>query len=340
MDVNVWREAIKRMAPNATPKIVDMVADHADSVFQQNGIISMRRQASILAHMCVETGGFRTLEENLNYSAPRLEQVWPNRFPTLEVAQQYAHDPKKLANKVYGNRMGNVPGTDDGWIFRGQGLLQVTGRENVTNLARRLGVTPETAAHWLTDPDHALECAAQVYNMLGVGPYADRGDMVGQTRRVNGGLNGLQERKDAYNKAMRVLAQYAAPTIIGQHASTPSSDQQMDEITADKLRANNSQTIASADGVKNAAVGVVGAATAASSAISTASDTVAQAQSIADGVSKGKSILDLASSHWQLFVVGASVMAIGYFAWMAWRHANNAIEARVNDARTGANLSR
>lgn len=340
MDVNVWRSAIKRMAPNATPKIVDMVADHADSVFQQNGIVSMRRQASILAHMCVETGGFRTLEENLNYSAPRLEQVWPNRFPTLEIAQQYAHDPKKLANKVYGNRMGNVPGTDDGWTFRGQGLLQVTGRDNVTNLAHRLGVTPETAAHWLTDPDHALECAAEIYNMLGVGPYADRGDMVGQTRRINGGLNGLQQRQDAYNKAMRVLAQYAAPTIIGQHASTPSSDQQMDEITADKLRANSSQIIASADGVKSAAVGVVGAATAASSVISTASDTVSQAQSIADGVSKGKGILDLVSANWQLFVVGASVVAIGYFSWMAWRHANNAIEARVNDARTGANLSR
>jgi len=328
------------MAPNSTSKIVDMVADNADSVFTTNGIISMRRQASILAHMCVETGGFRTLEENLNYSAPRLQQVWPNRFPTIEIAQQYAHDPKKLANKVYGNRMGNVPGTDDGWIFRGQGLLQVTGRENVTNLSRKLGVTPETAAHWLLDPDHALECAAEVYNMLGVGPFADRDDMRGQTRRLNGGLNGLSERQSAYNKAMRVLSQYAAPTIIGQHASTPSSDQQMDEITADKLRANNSQTIASADGVKSAAVGVVGAATAASSAISTASDTVSQAQSIADGVSKGKGVLDLVSTHWQIFVVGASLVAIGYFAWMAWHHANNAIQSRVNDARTGANLSR
>lgn len=340
MDVNIWRAAIRRMAPNANPRIVSMVADHADTVFAQNGIISMRRQASIIAHMCVETAGFTRLEENLNYSAPRLQQVWPNRFYNDEIAKQFAHDPKKLANKVYNGRMGNAPGSDDGWLFRGQGLLQVTGRDNVTRLSKRLGVSPEIAAQWLVDPDHALECAAETYNMLNVGPYADRGDMVGQTRAVNGGLNGLAERKDAYNKAMRVLAQYAAPTIIGQHSSAPSSDQELDEITANKLRANNSQTIASADGVKNAALGVAGAATAATSAISTASDTVAQAQSIADGVSKGKGLLDVMSAHWQIFVIGASITAIAYFAWMAWAHANNAIDARVNDARTGANLSR
>lgn len=337
MDVNIWRTVIRRMAPNATPKIVSMVADHANDVFAQNGIVSMRRQASILAHMCVETGGFRTLEENLNYSAPRLMQVWPKRFPTIEIAQQYAHDPKKLANKVYGKRMGNTPGTDDGWVFRGQGLLQVTGRDNVTRLANRLGVTPETAANWLIDPDHALECAAQTYNMLGVGPYADRGDMVGQTKRINGGLNGLNERKSAFNKAMRVLAQYAAPTILGQHSDVPSSDEEMENITADKLRANNSRTIKEADSVKKSTVGVVGAATA---ALSTSSDTLSQLQTVSDGINSGRGIIEVLSSNWQVFLVIASVAAIGYFAWSAWNSANNTIAARVNDARTGANLSR
>jgi len=337
MVVNVWRDAIHRMAPNADPKIADMVISHADSVFKQNGIVSMRREASILAHMCVETGGFRYLEENLNYSPNRLMQVWPNRFHSLSLAEQYAHNPEKLANFVYDGRMGNSFGSDDGWIFRGKGLLQITGRDNVTRLARRLGISPEVAANWLTDPNYALECAAEVYNMLGVGPYADRDDMRGQTKRINGGLNGLKERQIAYNKAMRVLAQYAAPTIIGQHSDVPSSDEEMENITADKLRANNSRTVKEADGVKNSVIGVVGATTA---AVSTASDTLSQAQTLADGINTGKGFLDILSSNWQLFVVFASIAAIGYFAWSAWRHANNAINARVNDARTGANLSR
>lgn len=340
MVMNVWQAAIRRMAPNADPKIAAMVSDHADAVFASNGIISMRRQASILAHMCVESGYFRTLEENLNYSAPRLEQVWPARFSSEGVAQTYAHDPKKLANKVYNGRMGNVVGTDDGWVFRGKGLLQLTGRDNVSRLARRMGISPEMAAQWLVDPNHALECAAEIYNMLGIGPFADRDDMRGQTRRLNGGLNGLSERQNAYNKAMRVLAQYAAPTIVGQHSDEPSSDQQMDEITAAKLRANNSKTVVAADTVKGAAVGIMGSVTAASSAISSANDTVSQVQSIADGVKQGKGLVTVASDHWQLIVIFLALGGMAFFAWMAWRNANKAIDARVQDARTGANLSR
>jgi putative chitinase len=340
MVMNVWKAAIGRMAPHADPKIVAMVADHADSVFRDKGIISMRRQASILAHMCIESAYFRELQENLNYSAPRLEQVWPARFPNSTMAAAYAYDPKKLANKVYNGRMGNVPGTDDGWNFRGKGLLQLTGRDNVTRLANRLGITPELCAQWLIDPHHALECAAEIYNMLGIGPFADRDDMRGQTKRLNGGYNGLAERQNAYNKAMRVLAQYAAPTIIGQHSEDPSSDQQMDEITADKLRANNSKTVVAADNVKGAALGVMGAATAASSAISSANETVTQVQSIAESVKQGKTLLSVASEHWQLIVIFLSLIFMGFFAWLAWRNANKAIEARVQDARTGANLSR
>lgn len=340
MVLNVWQAAIRRMAPNADPKIAAMVYNHADQVFAANGIVSMRRQASILAHMCVESAYFRTLEENLNYSAPRLEQVWPARFSSEGAAQAFAHDPKKLANKVYNGRMGNVPGTDDGWTFRGKGLLQLTGRDNVTRLSKRMGISPETAALWLVDPAHALECAAETYNMLGIGPLADRDDMRGQTKRLNGGLNGLAERQAAYNKAMRVLAQYAAPTIIGQHSDEPSSDQQMDEITADKLRANNSKTVVAADTVKGAAVGIMGSVTAASSAISSANDTISQVQSIAEGVKQGKSLVSVASEHWQLIVIVLAMAGMAFFAWLAWRNANKAIDARVQDARTGANLSR
>jgi hypothetical protein len=136
---------------------------------------------------------------------------------------------------------------------------------------------------------------------------------------------------------MRVLAQYAAPTILGQHSDVPSSDEEMENITANKLRANNSRTIKEADSVKKSTVGVVGAATA---ALSTSSDTLSQLQTVSDGINSGRGIIEVLSSNWQVFLVIASVAAIGYFAWSAWNSANNTIAARVNDARTGANLSR
>ena len=133
---------------------------------------------------------------------------------------------------------------------------------------------------------------------------------------------------------------FRSPTIIGVNSEHPSSDQQMEEISAETLRANNSKTVVAADNVKGAALGVMGAATAASSAISSANETVSQVQSIADGVKQGKTLLSVASDHWQLIVIFLSLLFMGFFAWLAWRNANKAIEARVQDARTGANLSR
>ncbi|RAS16105.1 hypothetical protein [Ensifer adhaerens] len=100
--------------------------------------------AAILAEAHHETGGqMQPISENLNYSAKRLTEVWPSRFPTLAAAAPYAKNPQRLANKVYGGRLGNVdPG--DGWLYRGRGLAQITGRENYA----RFGIAgvPDDAA--------------------------------------------------------------------------------------------------------------------------------------------------------------------------------------------------
>jgi putative chitinase len=112
--------------------------------------VSLFHLAAILAEVYHETGGkMQPVEENLNYSAKRLTQVWPGRFPTLSSAQPYANNPQKLANKVYGGRMGNT-GPNDGWLFRGRGLPQITGRDNY----RRAGIEG--------NPDKALEMATAV----------------------------------------------------------------------------------------------------------------------------------------------------------------------------------
>ena len=108
----------------------------------------LQHLAAILAEAHHETGGqFQPVSENLNYSAKRLTEVWPSRFPTLAAATPYANNPQRLANKVYGGRLGNA-GDDDGWIYRGRGLAQITGKTNYAKFG--LAAAPDKAAEMST----------------------------------------------------------------------------------------------------------------------------------------------------------------------------------------------
>ncbi len=114
----------------------------------QRRSLSAPHLAAVLAEANHETGGtMQPLEENLNYSAKRLTQVWPARFPTLAAAAPFANNPRKLANKVYGGRLGNT-GPDDGWLYRGRGLAQITGKANYVKFG--LGGTPDRAKDMAT----------------------------------------------------------------------------------------------------------------------------------------------------------------------------------------------
>ena len=200
---------IRHVDPHARADIVAMVASHAALAFPKWQINTRSRQAYFLGHCSVETAGFTAIEENLNYSAARLLQVFPTHF-TASSAAAAAHQPRVIANIVYGGRMGNRAGTDDGWLNRGKGLLDSTGRENNARLGARLGVSAEIASAWLIDPDHALDCACELFVLLGCLPDADRGvvtpAIVSSTRRVNGGLNGLADRELMIGKFFAALA--------------------------------------------------------------------------------------------------------------------------------------
>lgn len=200
-----WARVIRKIAPYADAGIVAMIAAHADAEFRRFGFTNERRQAHLLAQMSVETQGFTRLEENLNYSARRMTQVWPKRFPTISAAEPFAHNPKALALKTYGGRMGNRPGTDDGWTFRGRGGIQTTGRDNVEKLATKLGVNAERCAQWLTDPDHMLECACATFVMLGGLFHADRDSADGVTGVINKHTDSYQERRDALPRCYAAL---------------------------------------------------------------------------------------------------------------------------------------
>ncbi len=151
------------------------------------------RLAHFMAQVHVESAGFTRLVEALGYSAKRLTQVWPSRFPTLASAQPYANNPKALAEKVYSGRMGN--GLGDGWRFIGRSLKMITGRENYTKCAARTGLdlvnNPELAA----DPEHSIHIACDYWGAHCLNALADRDDAEGITRKINGGLIGFADRK-------------------------------------------------------------------------------------------------------------------------------------------------
>ena len=185
---------LARVAPHAAAHIVAAIVDHADDVLPRYGLATAARLPDFLAHVLVESAYLTRLSEDLDYTAARLVQVWPSRFKTVMAAAPYAHQPEKLADLVYGGRMGNT-GPDDGWLNRGQGLLEETGHDNLQALALHMRVGLEAARAALTSDAGMLEAAAAVYVMLGAPAYADRGDIVGTTRCVNGGTNGLADRR-------------------------------------------------------------------------------------------------------------------------------------------------
>src|SRR5690242_9986269 len=129
---------LRAFAPGASAKIVDGIVANQKFLVSA-GITTPLRVQHFFAQVANETGGLAHMEENLSYSAQRLCQVWPNRFKSMAAAEPYAHNPTKLAEKVYGGRLGNKsPG--DGWKYRGSGLLQDTGRSNFAEVEKETGL--------------------------------------------------------------------------------------------------------------------------------------------------------------------------------------------------------
>ena len=130
------------------------------------------------------------LEENLYYTRPeRLMQIWPRRFPTLAVAQQYVRNPQKLADYVYGNRLGNING--DGWTYRGSGLIMVTGRANFATVEEATGLPVVRFPHMMRQPESALRVAIAWWEAKV--PDSAMGNRVKIRRTVNGGEIGLHD---------------------------------------------------------------------------------------------------------------------------------------------------
>ena len=165
-----------------------------------------QRMAAFLAQCAHESGGFTALKENLNYRAVTLRKVFPKYFPTDEIASAYAQQQAAIANRVYANRMGNGDEhSGDGFKYCGRGLIQVTGKENYTWFADSLGITPEEASEYMETFEGAAQSACWFWETNNLNTWADKGDIMTLTKRINGGTIGLEDRIKHYEHALHVL---------------------------------------------------------------------------------------------------------------------------------------
>lgn len=164
------------------------------------------RVAAFLAQCAHESGGFTALQENLNYRAVTLRKVFPKYFQSDELAQQYAGKPEAIANRVYANRMGNGDeASGDGYKYRGRGLIQLTGKDNYFWFASSLEISPEEAAEYTQTFEGAAQSACWFWETNNLNQWADRGDLLTMTKRINGGTIGLEDRKKHYEHALHIL---------------------------------------------------------------------------------------------------------------------------------------
>lgn len=208
--MKITAEQIYKIAPHAALSIVGPMVDHWFYA-ENNGIKSNRETAFFLGHCAAETGGFARLEESLYYTtAKRLRAVWPTRFKSDEAAAPYLRDAVKLGNLVYGGRMGNEKdGTadNDGFDFRGSGLLQTTGYSNFAQVEKITGLPVTKEPGLLRTMPAALEAAAIFWRVNNLGKLVDKPDaIVATTKAINGGTNGFADRTVYINRALSTLS--------------------------------------------------------------------------------------------------------------------------------------
>jgi putative chitinase len=192
-------------------KIDTALVDPFNETFERFGIVTPAQQASWIGQCGHECGNFRIMEENLNYRAPTLLKLFPQTPKrqwgfTPESAAAYEKQPQKIANRIYGNRMGNRDeASGDGFRFRGSGFLQLTGMNNFYHAGQALGVDFIMQPELVRTPMYAAQTAGWFWQTHRLNQYADSGDILTMTKRINGGTIGLEDRKKHIEHALHVL---------------------------------------------------------------------------------------------------------------------------------------
>lgn len=249
---------LKAIAGTGETALMGPIANAFNKYAAQYGVSNSKRIAQCLANMCVETGGFRILEENLNYSTDRLREVWPKRFPSDAVAQQYAHNPQKLGNYVYGGRMGNT-GPNDGWNYRGSGAGQVTGKEEFQKVQDETGLPVVAHPELLREPEAGTQATLILWQKYGLNELADRDETDAIRKRWNGGTNGLSEVRIYAGRALRLdlkIDGVTAATQTQQPSPAPTPAPHPETVPAPAPVAKKKVKVASGAAVVVAAGGI------------------------------------------------------------------------------------
>lgn len=168
-------------------------------------INTLYRRSAFISQIAYESQYFRYNEENLNYSAERLLQVFPKYFDE-DSAQKYAYHGEMIANRIYANRLGNGnEASGDGYKYDGKGLIQITGKYNYSQYANYLKKSLDDTCIYLKTYDGSVNVAGWFWNSRNLNSFADLEDIVVITKIINGSYNGLQDRQILYAKAKQIF---------------------------------------------------------------------------------------------------------------------------------------
>lgn len=204
-------------------KVAEIWLPYFNSIPKNFGIDTPLRMAAFLAQVGHESGGLTLLEENLNYSAEGLANVWPKRYAKKlqnglyaknsvgrylpsTLAIKIARKPVLIASNTYADRMGNGSvESQEGWKYRGRGILQITGKSNYVNLTLNTGIDFVSNPDLLKEPAYALISACFFWKSNNLNRFADKKDILSLSKAINGGIIGLEHRKALYEKACKTL---------------------------------------------------------------------------------------------------------------------------------------
>lgn len=200
------KDNLRKIFP-ATPvaTLIEWV-DPLNITVEHYDISTVARAAAFIAQVGHESGGLTVIRENLNYSQAGLLKVFPRYFPTEALAGKYARQPQLIAARVYANRMGNGDeNSKDGWTYRGRGLIQITGKNNYTALAKDMKMSLGAVTNYLETNEGAAMSAGWYWSINGLNALADQTRFTDITKRINGGTNGLADRKEIWGRARQFL---------------------------------------------------------------------------------------------------------------------------------------
>ena len=205
--MELTKDQLKQLLPKNP--YVDHWHDALSKLLPDYEINTPQRIAAFIAQCAHESGGFTALKENLNYKPPTLRKLFAKYFPTDALAEEYCAKPNKqeaIANRIYASRMGNGDeASGDGYKYCGRGLIQLTGKSNYQSFADSLQISSEEASQYLSTFEGAAQSACWFWEANNLNQWADKGDILTLTKRINGGTIGLEDRIKHYEHALHVL---------------------------------------------------------------------------------------------------------------------------------------